>query len=674
MKKIVLWALGTLVVLIGAAALLIGRIDTDFVVARIADATARATGKPLLFSSAPGLSLLPPGVSFGEARWGEIKDGKGMAVSVKGGMAQLELMPLLSGTIVVREVRLDNPVLEIRGTLDADKPSQTEQAPASTTVAASPSDSLPVELMRLVVRRGEIIYAADDTHVRIKDLNISIENLRSREEADVQCDFALSMPKADKAAALSGNLALSAKLRYVSPEITLRRVLLTFTPLSGLLPKEAGPIQLNFDGRVNTANLSLHLNKLTLQSPQLTGSLGGNAIFSPPSFTGTLEVEASPRKVAALANVKLKPANPPTADALTLKCALDYAGTTLRMRNLDARLDAVPLRGSLNLTLGTLLGVAGDLQLGALNLNAYLPLPTTAPADKGKVSASGASAITSGKTSGKTSGTTSAAQNYLSMPRLDLHLTVASVQFDTLGLKDITTTLKGAQGKYALAPLAFTLASGGSVKGSAETDLSTKAYSLTVAAQGVQVGALLEAMGKGRLADGSAALTANISTRGENAAAMQASLNGKGTLDIRNLAVSGIPALARTIPGLKAVPERFDLLRIPFTIARGEVLAQPITLNSRELNATGRATASLPRSYLDAALNVKTLGVNVPVTAKGPFNDISFGVDPKFALDMATTLPGALLQKGAEGGGNAGSTIKDKARDAGGLIKGLLGR
>ena len=114
MKRVLLWILGIVIVLGVAGAILLGRIDTQFVGNQIADATAKATGKPLVFASAPSLSLLPPGVKFGQAGWGEIKDGQGLAVSVKSGMVELELAPLLSGNLVVREVRLDNPVLEVR--------------------------------------------------------------------------------------------------------------------------------------------------------------------------------------------------------------------------------------------------------------------------------------------------------------------------------------------------------------------------------------------------------------------------------------------------------------------------------------------------------------------------------------------------------------------------------
>lgn len=77
MKRVLLWILGIVAVLAAAAFVLLGRIDTQFMVSRIAEATARATGTPLLLANAPRLSLLPPGVTFGQARWGDIADGRG---------------------------------------------------------------------------------------------------------------------------------------------------------------------------------------------------------------------------------------------------------------------------------------------------------------------------------------------------------------------------------------------------------------------------------------------------------------------------------------------------------------------------------------------------------------------------------------------------------------------
>ena len=387
MKRVLLWILGIVIVLGVAGAVLLGRIDTQFVVKQIADATAKATGKPLIFTSAPSLSLLPPGVKFGQADWGEIKDGQGLAVSVKGGVVELELTPLFSGNLVVREVRLDNPVLEMReGKAVAAAPAQQNQAHEQTAqnqapAATAPSDELPVELMRLVVRQGEVRYVdAQGTTLHIENLNLSVENLRRREEAGVQCDFAFDFKENAQKAVLAGNLALDAKLRYYAPHLTFRQISLTFTPLHGLLPKEAGPAQLICEGALNLQTRSLRLASARLTTPQARLTLGGEATLTPPAFKGNVSLEGSPRKLAALAGQKLKPVD---NDLLSFKSALEYAGDKLHLRQIVMQLDDIPVRGDLSLALDAPLAVSGGIQAGMINLDAYLPLPESGKAAKG---------------------------------------------------------------------------------------------------------------------------------------------------------------------------------------------------------------------------------------------------------------------------------------------------
>ena len=126
MKRMFIWILGSIAVLAVAAVILISRVDTDFVVRQIADATAKATGQPLKFDTPPGISFFPPGVNFGQAHWGNADDAQGVAIAVKSGMAQLELSPLLTGNVVVREIRLDSPVVEIR---ESKSPAPAQPAP-----------------------------------------------------------------------------------------------------------------------------------------------------------------------------------------------------------------------------------------------------------------------------------------------------------------------------------------------------------------------------------------------------------------------------------------------------------------------------------------------------------------------------------------------------------------
>jgi AsmA protein len=67
---------------------------------------------------------------------------------------------------------------------------------------------------------------------------------------------------------------------------------------------------------------------------------------------------------------------------------------------------------------------------------------------------------------------------------------------------------------------------------------------------------------------------------------------------------------------------------------------------------------------------VQLLGLNLPVYARGPFSNLSYGLDPKFALPGLKGASDALSGAGKA----AGDTAKKAKRGAKGLVKGLFGR
>ena len=461
MKRFLLWTAGVLLVVAAALAIVLSQIDAAFVIRQIADATARSTGKPLVFETAPQISLFPPGVRFGQARWGQPEMGDGLVFSVKSGMAELELMPLLSGSMVVREVRLDNPVVDVRqyaaapavpaptgadGAASAAAPTPApdhitapasgaavpapDKAPASTSGAAdsrvsgSPAGAPApkagvkapaveqaktleraapaIELKRLVARQGMVRYTdAQGQTLTLGDLNLSVENLRPGQEAVAQCDFTFTASRPDTTGTtdttadtakgtakdgaampvpLSANLALSAKLRYAPPNIALRQTLLTLSPLAGPLPKEAGPLQLNIEGSLDTDAWRMHVAKCWITTPQARLGLQGEASFNPPSFTGNLELDASLRKLAALAGQPLKPAPRDVTDTLKIKSRLAYGDNSLNLSDIDALVDDVTLSGQFRLGMepGAPLSITTDMQASAVNLDNTCPCPKAA--------------------------------------------------------------------------------------------------------------------------------------------------------------------------------------------------------------------------------------------------------------------------------------------------------
>ena len=716
MKRLFIWLLGGIALLAVAAVVLISRVDTDFVVRQIADATAKATGQPLQFDTPPGISFFPPGVHFGQAHWGNADEAQGVAIAVKSGMAQLELSPLLAGNVVVREIRLDSLVVEIRESksvapavaqaetapeppkADTPKPAAQKSGGAKSTAAksgaakaeapqapAAPAEqpapvtkpatepaTLPIELKRLVLRQGSITYTgATGQTLHIKDVNLSVENLRIGQEATVQCDFsfALGGKQANAAAEannLSGTMAFTSRLRYSPPQLLFRQTALTVTPLTGALPKEAGPLQLTCEGMLRLSDMHLQLTRALLNTPQARMTMSGEAALNAPTFNGTLEIEGSPQKLAALAGHKIKTA--PGKDELRFRTILRYVPNAMNLSQMQLQMDDMTLRGGLRFEFpaDAPLGITADVQAGAINLTPYLPADT--PAAEAKATASEPEAARAKKAAKPDA---EAAQK---MPTLDIRAKVASISKGGLQIKDLVLAIKGEKGRYALNTLTASLGSGGSIKATGSMNMANETCAIKALVADVDLGPLLVALGKKRTVDGMGMLDTELTMDCGGAAEARQSLTGRGLVEIRQLHVPAMADLGKSLPMLTGkggpLPDRFDLTRAPFTAKNGEINAAPITVASSGLNAAGKAHISLPRQSIEANMDIKTLGLTIPVTAKGPLSDISYGVDPKFALDMAKSLPGSLLNTGKQAGG----ATKDAAKGAEGLLRGIIGR
>lgn len=706
MKRVLLWILA-LVVLAGVgAAFLVTRIDADFIVRRIADATQGATGAPLLLDTPPRISLLPPGIRFGGARWSGALDGADVSVSLQGGMARLELAPLFSGNLVLSELQFDRPEAEIRlHAPDAGTDAAPRREPRAGRAEArtAPDDALPLELRRLTVTQGALRLDDGRRETRVSGFNLSLGNLRRREEVEIQGDLVLEIldlhgtppagkpspatasgrepARADAAPLLAGNLAFTAALRYYAPNLTFRQTSLAFTPLKGALPRELAPLQLTCEGALNLGSLTLRLAQARLSTPQATLTLNGQGPLAPTAFTGEARLGGSPRKLAALAGVSLPEGD---ADSLDIRCRVEYSGTTLRLADLSGQAAGMRLGGDLALGLpggeSAAPSVRGALSLGTLALDAWLPAEETASSTPRRAPAPPAQR-------GGAPGV-GAAQNAAGLPALDLRLAIAGLRHGAFGLKDIATLVTGKAGRYALKDFSARLAGGGLLRGAFTADMIARAYTLAADGSGVDIGALCAAVGKAGVAGGSAAFNVRLRTAGADGRAMLAALDGEGVLEARDLTSPALREAAQTLRKLPvgniAVPERIHTARAPFTARKGEITARPVTVTAGGLSARGDLRASLPRDFLEGSATVTTMGLNIPLTFKGPFSDVSVSVDPKFALELGRKLgaaPGALGRgvrdlgtTGAAGAGKAGTTVRDGLGNAGGLVRGLFGR
>lgn len=666
MKRVLCWIGGIVLVLAAVLAIVISQLDTEFISGQISAAVEKATGTPVRFASPPEFSLLPPGAKFASVSWDGVQDGQGMRFTAKGGEAHLELEPLLHGELVIGEVRLDSPSLSLL--LPEGKAAAPAGAASGKAAGNTPGSEvlLPLELGRLTLSKGSLHVEKGGERYDLRDINLSVENLRNGQDAVLRCDFTYDLLTAGRT--LAGTLALDAQAGLFGMAPRVQNLSLTITPSRrGLLPAGLGPVQLQGDASLDTAARQLHLSRLSLSVPHgrvgLTGTLG----LDGPTFTGSALLEGSPRKLASALGVELKPH---AQDTLLFKGSVAWEGDTLALSQCKGKLDATPLRAELRLHFRDVLAMEGSLSLGKLQLDEYLPLPESGK-DAGAARAREGKAVT-----------TADKEDASGWPTINLRLAMSSLGWKKMHLRDISLALSGSKGDYRLTSFQGVLESGGRLSAGGRAELRSHKYALDLDAAEVALGPLQESLEKPRSVEGLAALKASCTTSGTSADALMAALSGSGDLRLRNMHIPALTSLLHSVPGLKgAVSDTFEQVHVPFVLRKGEADLAPMTATSPKLQAKGQAHASLPRQHLKGTATITTLGLNIPVNYEGPFDNLSFSLDSKFALDAVKGLGNNLLEGGKKAGSAAGDTARDAGssiggavRGAGGAIRGLLGR
>ena len=434
MKRVLCWIGGIVLVLAAVLAIVISQLDTEFISGQISAAVEKATGTPVRFASPPELSLLPPGAKFTAVSWDGVQDGQGMRFTAKGGEAHLELEPLLHGELVIGEVRLDSPSLSLL--LPEGKAAAPADAASGNAAGNKPGSEvlLPLELGRLTLSKGSLHVEKGSERYDLRDINLSVENLRNGQDAVLRCDFTYDLLTAGRT--LAGTLALDAQAGLFGMAPRVQNLSLTITPSRrGLLPAGLGPVQLQGDASLDTAARQLHLSRLSLSVQHgrvgLTGTLG----LDGPAFTGSVLLEGAPRKLASALGVQLKPH---AQDALLFKGSVTWEGDTLALSQCKGKLDATPLRAELRLHFRDVLAMEGSLSLGKLQLDEYLPLP-----ESGK---------DAGTAKGKEGKAVAAAdkESATSWPTINMRLAMSSLGWKKMHLRDISLALSGSKGDYRL--------------------------------------------------------------------------------------------------------------------------------------------------------------------------------------------------------------------------------
>ncbi len=239
-----------LVILVGGFFVAINLVKPETVQGEIAKIVQNMTGKPLHVAQIPSISFMPLGVKFDAVTWGE-KKGTDTSFSAKGGFVKMQFLPLLSGRVVVDEVHLDSPILNIVPPKAVAK-TQTE---TQTTLP-----QLPLELAKLEVKNGQfIINLSQSERIQVSDFNAILTNLKPNATIQLKLDTLLDMANPS----LKGKVDFESSIAYDANNIMLSNVKLLYTPQAGLIPASMGILD------VSSQNLSVAISEI----PSIKGKI-----------------------------------------------------------------------------------------------------------------------------------------------------------------------------------------------------------------------------------------------------------------------------------------------------------------------------------------------------------------------------------------------------------------
>ena len=383
-------------------------------------------------------------------------------------------------------------------------------------------------------------------------------------------------------------------------------------------------------------------------------------------------------------------------ERLTIKGKLDGSPKRVALTDVAIGLDQIAAKGELVADLGGRLPkVNGRLDLGAVDLNPYLPPPATEggpPAATGGQAAGGgpAPATAGGKPApaGQQPAPKAAAAGWsdepIALPPLggadvafELTLESLRVRALELGRTVLGLTLKGGTLEAALKEFALYDGHGSGTLRVAVED-GAPAIREQFKLEGLQALPFLSAAADFDRLEGTVSAELSTTTRGRSERQLVQNLNGDGRVTFLNGAIVGInlAAMVRNAANAFLNPEASETRKTDFAelggtfkIKQGILTNDDMHLQAPVLRVGGSGQVDLPKRTLDYRIEpkaAKTLegqggqqevaGILVPVIIRGPWDD------PKITPDLSGVVESALKNPEA---------VKQQLEDLGDQAKGL---
>jgi AsmA protein len=673
MKKFLLVLLALVVVLIVAALAVPFLLPMETYKQQIEAQVERATGRALAIDGPLDISLLPTvAVTAEELRFANVEgSARPEMVRLKGLQAELKIWPLLRGSVEVDRFVLVEPEfhLEIDAAgrpnwaLGAPKAGTGDEPQAQAPDQPGTGTEQPGGAMRLPITELKL------GDIRIENGTLTLADARSGTEERIEAmNLDLDLPDLQSPMAAQGSFAYKGK--------PVELALAAERPVA-LLQGGSSPI------------------RVTGKTPDLALAFEGaidNA--ATPQAAGAIELN-----VGSIRDLAAWLAEPLAFEGEGLRTfrvsgKLESSPTRIALSDANLALDAIEGQGNVAIELsGQVPQVTGRLDLGAIDLNPYLP-----PEAADQVPAPG---------DGEETATTDWSDEPIELPpiggaNVDFALSTEGLKIRDLQLdrSELALRLQGAHLTVDLAEIALY---GGRGNGQVEVQVvdGTPRISNRFRLEGLQaLPFLTDAAGFERLR-GTADAEISLQTRGRSERELVRNLNGNGQATFRDGAIVGInlAAMVRNVAaafeGGGTGEERetdFAELSGSFAISNGILTNDDLWLQAPVLRVAGRGQINLPERTLDYRLEPKAAptlegqggsrevaGLLVPVIIRGPWDDPIFTPDVSSVARRALEDPEAFkeeVEQQVDQLGDAADDVRDaiKKGDPEKALEGVLRR
>jgi uncharacterized protein involved in outer membrane biogenesis len=568
LKTLVTAAAIVVVVAVGGVIGFLSQVDPNDYRQDIANALQDATGRTVTLGGNLSLqkslspTLVVENVTIANADWSKSGD----MASIKSLGVEVELLPLISGVIVVNSLILDGGVIHLE--TDSDGQANWEFSSDGSS-AGSSQQTQQLSFRSVSIKDTQVTYSSpglgQDLSLNVSDLELTASG--PDEPLDVKSAFDLN----GTAFSLTGTLKTLASL---------------------------------VEGKDTAIDLTLTSDNLTVSA---TGTMGdpGTEDFLAFDVTGDL------KSAQALAALGIDLGDLVDQAALSAKVTGGTGKLSFDDLVLTASGSTIKGKAVLDMT-GEHTALSGSLSVDQIDLDALTQ-----------------SAETEVESTGRVFPDTPLPFDALHALDLKLDLTVDTVKAQGLVFTKVASDIVLTDGKLTLDPLSFVL-SKATVAGTAHANAGGPALALSLKADDMDVGALLVALDATTKLTGTADVVLDVSGTGTSLAGIADTLDGKasvlmenGKLDVHelDLLVGGLTTIIGSLFSKGVDTAQLNCLALAWDVKAGVAEQKVLLLDTQYSTVTGSGSIDLGKETL--ALKIvphakdATLNLSVPVHIGG---------------------------------------------------------